>query len=264
MARALDPSAILADWLLSNPYGDTTREDYEREVTDLINAFGPAKVWDLTSDDIRTWTKTPDRPRTEAWRISVLRGFYRHARKIEPTIGNPVPRGLRPAVDGLPRGRPALTRAESTYFVAALDAYVRHPDALLPHRARALGYLVLGMGLRAHQAVALNLDGHWIREQHRTTLRATLKGGGLSGPREVPPAVAHAVEDYLLHRRTAAPYSRPDAGPLLTSGRGRRLDSYNSPRDLLRAIASTHPQLAHLTETLTADGLANSPNPFLG
>ncbi|WP_279383063.1 hypothetical protein [Streptomyces sp. FH025] len=39
---------------------------------------------------------------------------------------------------------------------------------------------------------------------------------------------------------------------------------YPCPRDLLRAIASTDPQLAHLTDTLTADGLANFPNPFLG
>ncbi|WP_405008313.1 hypothetical protein OHV13_33195 [Kitasatospora purpeofusca] len=132
----------------------------------------------------------------------------------------------------------------------------------MPERARALGYLVLGRGLRAHRVVALDLNDI-VREQHRTTARVTLKGGGTEF-QELPPPVAHAIKDYLPRRRTAVPHSTPETGPLLTSGRGRRRDPAPSVRDLLRAVASTHPQLTHLADTLTADGLAASPNPFLG
>ncbi|MGW2539906.1 hypothetical protein ACWC5I_03320 [Kitasatospora sp. NPDC001574] len=188
----------------------------------------------------------------------MLRGFYQHAEELDPTVTNPVFKGLRPAVDGLPADRPALTRTESTLYVSALDCY----DGLMPERARALGYLVLGRGLRAHQAVALDLNDI-VREQHRTTARVTLKGGGTEF-QELPPPGAHAVRHYLPPPPTPPPHSTPETGPLLTSGRGRRLDSYNSPRELLRAVASTHPQLTHLADTLTADGLAASPTPSSG
>ncbi|MFJ3793482.1 hypothetical protein [Kitasatospora sp. NPDC090091] len=263
MTSTLDPHHVLAHWLLTKPYGEETRGDYEREVTRWIQHTGP-NIWSSTGRQVRDWVNAPDRPRTEAWRISVLRGFYQHAQELDRTIANPVPRGLRPAVDGLPAGRPALTRAESTLYISALDSY----NGLMPERARALGYLVLGRGLRAHQAVALDITDI-IREQHRTTARVTLKGGGTE-IQELPPPVAFAVDSYLPHRRTAAPDSSPEAGPLLTSGRGRRLDSYNSPRELLRTVAAAYTPapgvfpLAHLAHTLTADGLAASPNPFLG
>lgn len=185
-----------------------------------------------------------------------MRGFYQHAQRFDPGIVNPAPKTLRPSVADLP-GRPALTRAESTLYVSALDRY----SGLMPHRARALGYLVLGRGLRAHQAVALDVEGI-VREQHRTTALVTLKGGG-TGFQELPhpsPSPSRTTSP------TAAP-PPPTAAPRPPAAHQRprrRLDPAPSVRDLLRAVASTHPQLTHLADTLTADGLAASPNPFLG
>ncbi|MGW3183800.1 hypothetical protein ACWDD9_31470 [Kitasatospora sp. NPDC001119] len=251
-----DPEQVLADWLTTTPLGDSARLNYPREVMRWIAYIGD-RVWTAGGRDVRNWTEGADNARTRAFLVSAVRGFYQHAQRFDSGIVNPAPKTLRPSVADLP-GRPALTRAESTLYVSALDRY----SGLMPHRARALGYLVLGRGLRAHQAVALDVEGI-VREQHRTTALVTLKGGGTEF-QELPAPVALAVEDYLPHRRTAAPHSSPEAGPLLTSGRGRRLDPAPSVRDLLRAVASTHPQLTHLTDTLTADGLAASPNPFLG
>ncbi|MFD7828467.1 hypothetical protein [Streptomyces sp. MJM8645] len=256
MTGTLDPYSVLDDWLNTKPLGDSAVQNYGREVTRWIEHIGP-KVWTARGRDVKNWTARTDNDRTRAFLVSALRGYYQHAQTSDPTIVNPAPKTLRPSVEDLP-GRPALTRTESTLYVSALDRY----DGLMPHRARALGYLVLGRGLRAHQVVALDLTDI-VREQHRTTARVTLKGGGTEF-QELPPPVALAVEDYLPHRRTAASYSSAEAGPLLTSGRGRRLDPAPSVRDLLRAVASTHPQLTHLADTLTADGLAASPNPFLG
>ncbi|MFJ5121878.1 hypothetical protein [Kitasatospora sp. NPDC088548] len=257
MAIALDPHEVLAHWLDNKPYGERTRGDYERAILDWISHIGPA-VWKPTTAKARAWASAPDALRTEAWRISVLRGFYGHARdEFDPTLVNPVPVGLRPAVDGLPPGRAPLTPAEVTIYISALDRY----DGILPERARALGYLVLGMKLRAHQAVDLDLP-ELIREQHRVTAKVSLKGGGTE-LREVPPPVARAIREYLPHRIYAPPYSTEEAGPLITSGRGRRLDSHNTPRDILRAVAATDPLLDHLATTLTTDGLAASPSPFV-
>ncbi|MFF4652635.1 hypothetical protein [Streptomyces sp. NPDC001380] len=249
-----DPYAVLQDWLTGRPYAEGTREDYEREATAWIEHIG-AKVWRASARDVSHWAAAGN-PRTEAWRISCLRSFYRHAAETDPRVRNPLPRGLRPPVATLPPGRPALDATQAALFLSALDRY-RGPHA---ERARALGYLILGMDLRAHQAVALDLDD-WIHEQHRTTARITLKGGG-TALREVPPPVALAVAEYLPHRRTAAPHSTPETGPLLTSGRGRRLDSYNTPTGILRTVAATHPLLTDLAPTLTSDGLAASPSPF--
>ncbi|MFE2723954.1 hypothetical protein [Kitasatospora sp. NPDC059327] len=257
MTRALNPYVVLDDWLNTNPFGDSAGLNYRREVTRWINHIG-AQVWSTRARDVKEWTAAANSERTRAFLVSVLGGFYQHAQTIDPSITNPAPATLRPAVASLPPGRPALTRTESTLYVSALDRY----DGLMPERARALGYLVLGRGLRAHQAVALNVTDI-VREQHRTVARVTLKGGGTEF-QELPPPVALAINDYLPHRRTTAPHSTPETGPLLTSGRGRRLDPAPSVRDLLRAVASTHTQLTHLADTLTADGLASSPNPFLG
>ncbi|WP_327075559.1 hypothetical protein OG196_43295 (plasmid) [Kitasatospora purpeofusca] len=251
-----DPYEVLDDWLDRAPIHDRTRKDYRAEVLTWLTHIGDL-VWHAQPLHVATWSAQGDaKPRTRARRVSSLRGFYNHAQTHNAFIDNPALRGLRPAVAQLPAGRPALDTPQTALFLSALDRYT----GPLPHRTRALGYLLLGMNLRAHQAVDLDLDD-WIHEQHRTTARITLKGGGHE-TRPVPPAVAFAVHDYLPHRRTSPPHSTPARGPLLTSARGRRLDSHTSPTTLMRAVAATHPLLTDHAPTITSDGLAATPSPF--
>ncbi|MFD0412244.1 site-specific integrase [Streptomyces sp. NPDC127108] len=250
-----DPHEVLDDWLRRTPFSESTRAAYRAEVRAWL-AFVGERTWCAERTDVDTWSADGAKPRTKARRISSLRGFYHHAQTYDAFIDNPAARDLRPPVAHLPPGRPALTRPQAALFLSALDHYT----GPLPHRTRALGHLILAMNLRAHQAVALDLDD-WIRERHRTTARVQLKGGG-SEIRAVPPPVALAVDDYLPHRRTALPHSSPDTGSLLTSNRGRRLDSHTTPTTLMRAVAATHPLLAEIAPTITCDGLAATPGPF--
>ncbi|MEV7602948.1 hypothetical protein AB0O91_36840 [Kitasatospora sp. NPDC089797] len=253
-----DPRVVLDDWLARTPLTDRTREDYHAEVRDWLALIGD-RVWHAEPADVAAWSAGQHaKPRTRARRVSSLRGFYNHAQTFNAFIDNPALRRLRPTVTTLPPGRPALDPPQAALFLSALDRY----DGPLPQRTRALGYLLLGMDLRAHQAVALDLDD-WTREQHRTTAKITLKGGG-TDTREVPPPVALAIDDYLPHRTTAAPHSTPARGPLLTTYRGRRLDSHTSPTTLMRAVAATHPLLADHTPHITSDALAATPSPFQG
>ncbi|MFJ6776865.1 hypothetical protein ACIQOV_38915, partial [Kitasatospora sp. NPDC091257] len=173
-----DPEQVLTDWLTTTPLGDSAQLNYPREVKRWIAYIGD-RVWAAGGRDVKDWAAAADNARTRAFLVSAVRGFYQHAQRFDPGIVNPAPKTLRPSVADLP-GRPALTRAESTLYVSALDRY----SGLMPHRARALGYLVLGRGLRAHQAVALDVEGI-VREQHRTTALVTLKGGG-TGFQELP------------------------------------------------------------------------------
>nr|WP_107908934.1 site-specific integrase [Streptomyces chartreusis] len=253
----LDPYEVLNDWVACPSFTDRTRNNYRSEVKAWL-AFIDERVWQAQPLDIDTWAARDGvKPRTRARRVSSVHGFYNHAQIYDPFIDNPTRGVRRLAITDLPPGKPTLSGSQTALFLDALDRYT----GPLSQRTRALGYLVLGMNLRAHQAVALNLD-HWLREQHRTTARISFKGGHAKTVRAVPPAVSLAVDDYLPHRRTAAPHSRPGVGPLLTSNRGRRLDSYTTPTALMRAVAAAHPLLIDIAPTITCDGLAATPSPF--
>ncbi|MZF84227.1 hypothetical protein [Streptomyces sp. SID5643] len=251
-----DPHEVLDDWLKRAPLGQRSRDAYRSEVNAWLVHIG-ARVWSADRQDVDAWSAAGAKPRTKARRVSSLRGFYHHAQTYDAFIDNPAERDLRPRVTHLPPGRPALDDSQAVLFLSALDRY-RGP---LPQRTRALGHLILGMNLRAHQAVALDLSD-WRADGHLTA-RVRLKGGG-SETRSVPLPVAAAVDDYVPHRRTTAPHSFPDAGPLLTSSRGRRLDSRTTPTGLMRAVAAGHPLLAGIAATVTCDGLAATRSPFAG
>lgn len=255
----LDPYEVLAHWLGTKPYAEVTRGDYEGALAKWIEYMGEDQVWRARPRDAADWAAS-DSARTTAWRISALDSYYRHAATLDKSLPSPVHPGMRPNVTDLPPGRLRLTPAQVATYLSALDRYT----GIQAHRARALGYLVLGMNLRAFQATTLDLDD-LTKEQHRTTAAVPLKGGGRSPQTrrvEVPPPVLMAIDDYLPRRVTVPPHSTETTGPLLTSGRGKRLDAYNSPRDILRAVASSHPLLADLTPQITTDGLAASPSPF--
>jgi site-specific recombinase XerD len=254
-----DPYDILDHWLSHTPYAEVTRGHYRREITQWINDIGPSRVWAARPRDVAQWAAS-DSQRTTAWRISCLDSYYTHAHDCDRRLANPVHPGMRPDVTNLDPGRRRLTPAETATYLSALDRYTG-PQ---PHRARALGYLTIGMGLRAFQSTALDLDD-LVREQQRVTLAIPLKGGGRS-PRTqlvpVPAPVLLAVEEYLPHRITRTPHSTPETGPLLTSGRGKRLDTHPTIRTILRDVAASHPLLAETAPHITADGLAASPCPF--
>ncbi|MET9399311.1 site-specific integrase [Kitasatospora sp. NPDC002965] len=252
----LDPYVVLAHWLDNTPLADRTDEDYDTEVRDWI-AYAGRHVWTAQPADVARWANRARAERTIARRVSSVRGFYAHAQKLNPAQHNPALKQLRPDVTALPPGRPPLDPPTTALFVSALDRY-RGPQ---PERARALGYLILGIEhLRAHQAVALDL-ADLVREQHRHTARVELKGGGTRFL-EVPPATVLAVNDYLPHRKTRAPDSTDETGPLLTSNNGRRLDGHTTPTTILRAVAATHPLLAELGTAITSDALAATPSPW--
>ncbi|MFF9116014.1 hypothetical protein ACF09Y_10450 [Streptomyces massasporeus] len=251
-----DPYEVLDDWLKRAPLRQRSCDAYRSEVNAWLVYIG-ARVWSADRDDVDAWSAVGARPRTKARRVSSLRGFYNHAQTYDAFIDNPAERDLRPCVTHLPPGRPALDDSQAALFLSALDHY-RGP---LPQRTRALGYLILGMDLRAHQAVAIDLSD-WMKDEHLTA-RIRLKGGNTE-TRSVPRPVAAAVDDYFPHRRTAAPHSFPATGPLLTSSRGRRLDSRTSPTSLMRAVAASHPLLVGIAATVTSDGLAATRSPFAG
>ncbi|MFF7734966.1 tyrosine-type recombinase/integrase [Streptomyces sp. NPDC007984] len=251
-----DPYEVLDDWLRRAPLQPGSREAYRAEVNAWLVHIG-ARVWSAAREDVDAWSGAGTKLRTKARRVSSVRGFYNHAQTYDAFIDNPAERELRPHVSHLPPGRPALDDAQAVLFLSALDHY-RGP---LPLRTRALGYLILGMNLRAHQAVAIDLSD-WIRDE-RISARIRLKGGRVE-TRAVPPRVAAAVDDYLPHRRVAAPHSFPATGPLLTSSRGRRLDSRTSPTSLMRAVAAGHPLLVGIAATVTSDGLAATHSPLAG
>ncbi|MBV6700315.1 site-specific integrase [Kitasatospora aureofaciens] len=252
----MDPYEVLRDWLEHTPLVQRTRQDYDTEVREWIGYAGE-HVWAAQPVDVARWAGQARATRSRARRVSSVRGFYTHAQTLNPTQHNPALHSLRPNVTELPPGRPPLDPPTVALLVTALDRYTG-PQA---QRARALGYLILGIPhLRAHQAVALDLTD-LVREQHRHTLNTTLKTGGRRLI-EAPPAVVLAVHDYLPHRKTRPPHSTTEAGPLLTSNTGRRLDGHTTPTAILRAVAATHPLLAGLGRAITSDALAATPSPW--
>ncbi|MFJ5637622.1 hypothetical protein ACIQF5_33950 [Streptomyces goshikiensis] len=204
-----------------------------------------------------------------------VRSFYRWLETPVPA-GGPglVPPGTAKSLQfqrggnfsaGLP-GRELLTLEQCRWLAQAADRYPgSHREG--PQRARALVYLCLNHYLwgrhseddvlRPGQIAAMRLVGRH-HEQHRTTWDVPQKNAASDATRLQP--VHHdavrAIDEYLPLRATAV----PDTGHLFTTVNGNPLEPQPLLR-ILRAVATTHPDLEEIAPSLSADAVTHSPPP---
>lgn len=257
-----DPNDVFAAWLatLTN---DKTHYGYEHDVGSWL-AFIADHVWHAEPLHVETWASGEGgAARSRVRRIAAVRSFYEYClaqREQQPELRvvrrNPALRALRGSVNGLPHRMVLEAKQDRDALISAADRYTA---GRYPLRDRLLVYLLM-WNLRPGQAAGLIVDRHYfVREQQRITLKVPLKGGGWSDPEPVPAMVAVAIDDYLPHRVTVAPYSTEETGPLLTSRAGKRIDADHTAVSIVRKIAATHPLLRDRVEEITADGIAQSP-----
>lgn len=264
----MDARTVLAQWLAEdNPerrgrqrlLHGTTPEGYRDDVTawlDFLDKIG-LSAWEADGSTVKTWLdSTRHSPRSRARHVSALGTFYTHAQRLGYVGHSPA----HPALRGRPDQEPGLALLSHEQMQAVREAAdgLKTPTAT---RDRLLIYLMLA-GLRPRQIIELDLrDLH--HEQHRLTADVWQKGGG-TRLTALPAEIAWAIEEYLPVRVHDGPHSYADRGPVLTTYRGQRLDSNQTPRTVLRGavIASAVCTAAGVPRDVKPDAVAHSPSPL--
>lgn len=285
-----DPNAILDDWIAgawtkpdgTHVVGRLWSPDAEyrwRRYLDHWFHIHAEDLWEPTGEAIREWAyslvhwATGQRlgPRSRARAVSVILSFYDHCEhayglgpfrlpkrwKIIGVVEEKHPDVYQPWVtDAL--------RTAADRFTGLERARGRSQDISHPSRYRLACYLVLCQ-LRPKQAMRLDLAG--LEPDHdKKILRAKIPLKHHADPAAtfngtLPWPLWRAIEEFMPHRRTAAPYSGPHFGPVLTTRTGGPYDWANFPR-LIRDVAATHEDLAEIEAPLRPDWLAHSPSPW--
>jgi site-specific recombinase XerD len=229
----------VAAWLLSRRSADT-RDGYAREITHWLAETGRQGIDPLrvtrTEGDAYTQAlyEAGYSPASIRRKIAAISSFYSYAADQDWIARNPIR-----AVEVPARPRPSTRQAgeeEIRALMLAADTWVQQaPDArrrdevVYAHRARALIYLLGGLGVRVNEVRLLDIEDI-DRVAGRRRARFTAKGGE-DVHRLIPDAVGQAIDDYL-----AASGDRTH-GPLLATRTGNYL-SRDKPWRILQQLAA--------------------------
>jgi site-specific recombinase XerD len=243
-SSGVDTRAAIERFLDSPGFSDATRRAYRVDVEEFgswLRRRGTA----LEDVDVRTLTayatelgaarpgRTPRRlaPATIARKLAAVRAFLRftlgRSRALDISLGPRLPRRLPDA--------PAAAEVEGT--LERLEG-----DGPLARRNRALVELVYSAGLRAQEAVGLDL-GDVDFEQETVHVR------GKGGKERVVPLGEEAAHQLALYLRDARPeLARGAENALFLSARGRRLDTSTLRRLVPHPHRLRHAFATHLLE----------------
>ncbi|MGW9067839.1 tyrosine-type recombinase/integrase [Streptomyces yangpuensis] len=269
----VDSRAVLREWMdEANPdrrgrqgrlLQGTSPERYEDDTAawlQFIEETVRIGAWKATPSHIKTFLDmVGGAPRSRARRVSALSAFYAYAIHKGYARQNPAVAQLR----GRPHDEPNLPQLAPGQMQLLLWAADRL-DGPLAERDRLIVYLQLS-GLLSRSITELNL-AHLHFEQHRLTADVWRKGGG-TRLCALPDEVRAAIRAYLPVRRWVPPESYEESGPLLTTYRGKRLDSNVTPAAVLRqavAIARNcpDPDAPELPVRVVPEIVRLSPSPF--
>lgn len=272
-----DPYRILDNWLAGSwtradgqevtghAWSDDADYRYRDIVASWLRHIG-RQVWNYHPQQITHWsqtlrTKDGTRPLGQAARtraVSVIRSYYRHCDEDLGRGGYNLP--PRRVLAGPAPQKPArhLEPAQGVALMSAADRY----RGLMPERARLAVYLLLS-NLRPGQVVRFHVSG--IRREHDRVMGAIPQKNNTDSATawtELPRPVVWALNEYLPVRTWKEPYSNASTGPLLLSRNGRAIDRVNTLKDIVRAVAATHPDLEEIAPTLSPDAVAHTLSPF--
>jgi integrase/recombinase XerD len=213
-------SELLAGWLLSHR-SENTRQAYRRDLRQWLlfcddNGLDPLAV---TRAQVDGWARTLElayRPTTVARRLAAVSSWYRYLVGCGVLSAAPTEYVTRPRTS---EGYVELTPALDADELAALLAAAESP------RDRALVLVLVVLGLRVSEALALNLDGLESVRGHTTVLVAG-KGGRVDRL-PLPPMLVAALDDI------AAAESRT-TGPVWANSDGTRWNRHQVGRALAR------------------------------
>jgi integrase len=231
------------EWWLATVLPDTVKPSTVDAYADIVRLYiaphvGRVTLAKLTPQHVKSMLRAMETdglsPRTRQYARAVLRRSLRWAEQH-----GLVPRNVAALVDG---PRKTGTKLDDTLDAGGAAAVI---DAAAGHRLGALAVVVLRLGLRKGEALALRWDDIDV-DAGTLTVRGTLKrrnGGGLyvdttksdAGPRELP-LVAGTAEALREHRRRQGAERLAigplwtDTGHVFTTATGTPLDPRNVNR----------------------------------
>ncbi|MEV0597014.1 tyrosine-type recombinase/integrase [Nonomuraea cavernae] len=249
-------------WLLSYD-SPNTRDAYRREIERWFGfcaetGLDPLQARKSHGNVYKRWLELragkPIPPKTMNLRISAVSSWYDYLFDEDAIDANRFKGTRRPKVNRQHSETVGLTRAEARDLLHAAD----HDHGREQLRTAALIRLLMQTGVRVTEALATQLSDLGHERGHRT-LRIVGKGDKPK-TRKVPPAAAHAIDEYLTNRAERAAIAVDQlTGPLFVSASGRRLDRkdvYELVERIGRqaGIAGLHPhQLRHTFATLAEE-----------
>ncbi|MEU9019178.1 tyrosine-type recombinase/integrase [Actinomadura sp. NPDC048394] len=271
---------LVAGWLLaySSPH---TRDAYARDLAEWLDFLAAPGGRDgaarrdplgVKRGDADAYARTLEQrgasSATVRRKLAAVSSFYTYAEEEEAVQRNRVRRATKPPrSDGGKTG--ALSQAQTKALLRAADrmvadasaALAARPDSrrranrlLYALRARALVYLLAGLGIRASEARTLRLSDLDEHDGHRRA-RVTVKGGK-EHFRPVPARLEQVLGEYLAvsghHRRPGGPLLATATGrPLARSETGRIL---NQVAELARLKVHPHKLRATFVTLALAQG----------
>lgn len=182
----------------------------------------------ITSALALAWAKQPATATAYWWatRLSMVRGFARYARTLDP-------RTEIPPEDILPRSRPRQQPYiySDADVMALMAATHRIEDPFRAHTYRTLFGLLASTGMRVGEAI--NLDRQDLDRQEGVI---TVRDAKFGKSREVPlhSTTLEAIEDYTRHRNRR--FHRPQDPAFFLSLAGSRLFYSNVHLTFLRLV----------------------------
>ncbi len=270
----MEPEEALNAWLADGrgvtgrPLAGTSPELYAEDIADWLTHCRERGIdpFAVDNDQIMQWATTrPGRGpagistarHSRERRLSAITGYYTYCHEQHLVLAVP---DLRPHRAHTYADVPGLykpTPAQRESLAEAAAEWTGGQRAPQPERDRLLVVLML-WGLRPRQIVALNITDVHDNGPHLTLDLTFAAGDGTDRHHPAPPRVGRTLRRYLPHRTHRTPHSSPHHGPLITSRTGRRLDPNETLPTVLRAVAATHEELAHIADRLTPDGVATS------
>lgn len=226
-------SAMVTDYLKVRRSLGFALDNPERVLVKFVDYLRDRGIEEVTVEDAVAFATAPPcgSARSQALRLSAIRGFTRWARTLDPSIQVP-PARLLPA--RVTRAAPYIyTPSQITALLGAADQLRPQIRASTHH---ALIALMAATGIRTGEAIGLDVADFDARTG---TLTVTGKYGKT---RMLPlhPSVTAALTAYLRQREVLLPAASCPA--LLVSARGRRLlpgAAQHTFRDLTRQAGLT-------------------------
>ncbi|MCU4750261.1 hypothetical protein [Streptomyces sp. G-5] len=267
--EALDAWTEAGRGVTGRALAGTSPNRYQADVADWLAHCRHHDInpYSVTDEEIMHWATTRPGPagtstsrHSRERRLTALTGYYTHLREHHLILATPDLRQHRAhTYDGVP-GLYKPTPAQREALTEATAHWTGGQRAPQPERDKLLVTAML-CGYRPRQITELDITDHHDDGHHTTLDLPYPSGDGTDRHHPAPPRLARAIRTYLPHRKTRTPHSSPHHGPLITSRTGRRLRPEDTPADILRAIATTHEDLAPIAHQLTPDGIAAStPN----
>lgn len=182
--------------------------------------------------DVDLWTTTiTGSAATIARRLSAVSSWYDYLESNQLAGSNPARAVTRPRVDRDSSPTVGLTAAQAGQLIRTARSSTRRCAA---RDTAALG-LLLGLGLRVGELVGLDVEQVRYNRGHRTVM--VVGKGGRRRELPIPPQVGRDL-DVWLEVRAGLGAVLADAGPLLVTATGRRLDQPGVLRMLRRVAAA--------------------------